>query len=357
LSLQAAPCSDDSSNSSSCQAPVSKSMLPQLLQHTRQHLQLLLLDGCYIDDVAAAAVAAQGLPALQELSLVGCRGLGDTGLRSLLGSLPSLRALALGGSVSAWSEGPALHGLPAVASLTQLRLVRRPVLRDAELAAVLRQGCCLRSLSLVGCYMLTDKVFELATAAEGAASAGQLVSEVLDMPRAGAQSLAAGNACSSGQAACSRAAPLQQLTHLSLVACDGVSGASIARLQGLRHLRMSFCASLSPSALQHVVVSCRQLHLLELPASLSGQGLGFSIVRFDGSSQVVQQQQQHRVGHGGTPGPARVGTGGGFAGRGRGGVGGVGVGGFGGSVAGGLVLPRQGAGQSLHRDRLKVNWL
>jgi hypothetical protein len=333
---------------------VSKSMLPQLLQHTGQHLQLLLLDGCYIDDAAAAAVAAQALPALQELSLVGCRGLGNIGLRSLLGSLPSLRALALGGSVSAWSEGPAVEGLSAVAGLTQLRLVRRPVLRDAELAAVLRQGRRLRSLSLVGCYMLTNKVFELATAAEGAAPAGQHVSGVLDVQHACTQSSAVGNVCGSIEAAGSTAVPLQQLTHLSLTACDGVSGASIARLQGLRHLRMSFCASLSPAALQHVVVSCRQLRLLELPASLSGQGLGFSVVRFDGSSQVVHQQQ-HRGDHGGNPRPAQAGTGGQFAGGGRGGAG---VGGFGGGSGGrGLVLPRQGAGQSLHLEGLKVNWL
>lgn len=332
---------------------VTRSALPQLLQHTGQQLQVLLLDGCFIDDAAAVAVATghQGLPVLQELSLVGCRGLGNTGLRTWLGCLPSLKRLGLGGSVSAWSEGPVLQNLPVLAWLTELRLVRRPVLRDAELAPLLRQASSLRSLSLVGCYLLTDKVFELAT---GAGAGQQVAAGLSPDTQAGEGGFREAGECSSrGEEGGVWVPPLQQLTQLSLAACDGISGGSIARLQALRHLRCSFCASLSPAALQHVVVSCRRLQLLELPASLSRQGLGFSVMRFDGPSQPLQRQQG-----GGCRGRGSAGTGGsGSVGRGRAGAGGMRAGAGVDAGCGGLVLPQQAAGQPLHLKRLKVNWL
>jgi hypothetical protein len=367
---------------------VSRSALPQLLRYTGQQLHTLLLDGCYIDDAAAAAVAAQGLPCLQMLSLVGCRGLNNTGMRCLLGSLPNLQVLSIGGSVSAWSEGASLQGLPVLGGLTQLKLMRRPVLRDAELVSVLVEASNLRSLSLVGCYMLTDKAFELATtAASGTvpqgSSKGSSSPDSSGMDVASPQGHRVQPQGITAQQGCGAAAlvPLQQhLTQLCLAACDSITGSSIARLQGLRHLRASFCASLSTPALQHVVVSCRNLQLLELPASMSSKGLGFTPVRFDGPSYIHNSQNLNQ-GLQASGGAYRPGRGGSGSRRGSGhsscqnGVSGskaTGIatghqGSRGGAFRGvasaaghereGLVLPQQGSDQAWSFMRLKVNWL
>jgi hypothetical protein len=341
-----------SSSSSSSSLVVMKSALPRLLQHAGQHLRVLLLDGCYIGDPAAAAIAGLGLMQLRELSLVGCRALNSPGLRCLLASLPGLQQLSIGGSVSGWSERAVLQGLPVLEGLTQLNLVRRPALRDAELAPLLAAASSLRSLSLVGCYTLTDKVFELA------------IGSGVQSSSVGRMLAAAGDASSSGlpgdQQACDAVAPvppLQHLTQLCITACDGFTGSSIARLQGLHRLRISFCASLRASALQHVAVSCRKLRLLELPAKLSVQGLGFAAVRFDGPGWSPVQPggtaggsvQGHSHGRRGCPSRSDRGTGsvsGGQAGS-------------GGCSAGnaGLVLPQQGGDQAYHLGRLKVNWI
>lgn len=289
----------------------SRSLLPQLLRRTGKHLQVLHLDGCFLDDAAAVALASasHGLTELRDLSLVGSRGVGNAGLRALLAGVPALRALSLGGSVSAWSEGHVLQDSPVLGSLTQLKLLRRPVLRDVELAAVLAAASSLRSLHLVGCYMLTDGAFELATAVDGCGGVDVAV-------------------------------PLQQLTQLCLTACDGIVGSSIARLKGLRHLRASFCASLSVSALQHVAVACTRLQLLEVPAQLSAQGLIDRAVKFSGPSG-----SRHVVAGGGVDRGA-----GKFVCRGSS------------TTNVQLVLPQQGGSggsehQHHHLQRLKLKWI
>jgi hypothetical protein len=346
--LTAVSRSSSSSSSSSSSLVVMKSELPQLLQHAGQQLRVLLLDGCYIDGPTAAAVAALRLTQLQQLSLVGCRALDSPGLRCLLASLPGLQQLSIGGSVSGWNERAVLQGSPVLEGLTQLNFVRRPVLRDAELAPLLAAASSLRSLSLIGCYMLTDKVFELAVGSGvKAVSVGHMLGE--------STVAAAGDASSSNVPADKQAydavapvPPLQQLAQLCITACDGFTGSSIARLQGLRHLRISFCASLNTPALQHVAVSCRKLLLLELPAKSSVQGQGFTPVRFDGPVWSPVQAGS-TAGNRGDAGKSGRGTGsvvGGQAGTGRGSAGNT-----------GLVLPQQGGDQSHQLRRLRVNWI
>jgi hypothetical protein len=61
------------------------------------------------------------------------------------------------------------------------------------------------------------------------------------------------------------------LTALTLTACDGMCGSTIPLLRGLRHLRLSFCASITRQAVQQVVLSCSKLVLLELPPELQQQ--------------------------------------------------------------------------------------
>jgi len=345
--------------------------LPELLQHTGQQLLVLCLDSCFLDDPAAAVIAAQqGLPQLQELSMVGCRGLGNTGLRALLSSLPQLRQLSIGGSASAWKEGSVLKGLPVLTALTQLKLVRRPVLRDAELAPLLAAASSLHSLSLVGCYMLTDKLFELATASSNSAAAGESEGPAVgaaDIFSGSSVDLRAARECEAGSCAadCMAAVPLQQhLTQLCVTACDGICGNSIARLQGLRHLRMSFCASLSVAAMQQVAVSCSRLQLVELPASLSGPHRGSGSVQFGepgfGASGTGHNHMPHSNSRGvGSEGRGSHGV---KSGR-RASSGGHSVAGRGPAASrrvgqdAGLVFPQRGAGHARHLQCLRLNWI
>jgi hypothetical protein len=64
---------------------------------------------------------------------------------------------------------------------------------------------------------------------------------------------------------------LHHLTALTLTACDGMCGSTIPLLRGLRHLRLSFCASVTRQAVQQVMLSCNRLVLLELPSELQQQ--------------------------------------------------------------------------------------
>lgn len=360
-----------SSRSSSCipQPDVCRTPLPELLQHTGQHLLVLCLDSCFVDDAAAAMIAAQQqLPQLQELSMVGCRGLGNTGLRALLSSLPQLRHLSIGGSASAWNEGSVLTGLPVLAALTQLKLVRRPALRDAELAPLLAAASSLHSLSLVGCYMLTDKLFELVIPSSNSAADGSLEGRAMgaaDNASGSSVEPRAAKECEAGNCAadCIATVPLQQhLTQLCATACDGICGNSIARLKGLRHLRISFCASLSVAAMQQVAVSCSRLQLMELPASLSRPQPGSGSVQF-GALGLGATGAGHM--------PHSNSRGGGAEGRGLHGVksgrrassGGHSLAGTGPAASrgvgqdAGLVLPQHGTGHARHLQCLRVNWI
>jgi hypothetical protein len=189
-------------------------------------LRVLRLDGCHVTDAAAAAIASHCGAALAELSLVGCRPLGNAGLRALATDCRQLRALSVGGAGPHWREDAALAGAAALAGLTALRVARRSLLTDAQFSPVL--ACCgrLRSLQLAGCYSLTD-------------------------------------AALAGAPAC--------LTELTLVAMDrSFTGSGLAALRRLRRLRLSACPGVTPAAVQLVLACCLQLAALELPFHMAG---------------------------------------------------------------------------------------
>jgi hypothetical protein len=181
-------------------------------------LQQLQLDGCYMTQAAAAALAA---PAgqLGSLSLVGCKGLDNAALAQLLGSCAaSLTHLHVGGASASWDEPTALSQLTG---LRLLQLSRRPVLQDAQLGPILRANAGLTRLELAGCYAITDALMQW-------------------LPRS--------------------------LVELKLVVCSGVVGAGIAQHgRRLQRLWLSGCEGATPAAVQAIAVCCTRLQLLELP--------------------------------------------------------------------------------------------
>ncbi|KAF6256685.1 hypothetical protein COO60DRAFT_1461579 [Scenedesmus sp. NREL 46B-D3] len=250
------------------------------------HLACLALDGCHVDDATAAFIGTR-CRRLQRLSLVGCRGLGSVGLHALLsgcgqgksdlccGSTASssssrLSSLQLGGSRCRWREAEALSG---VSSLTELRLLRRSSVRDADLAPVLAANAGLRRLLLACCHSLTDQLF-LMVAAQPRAEAACMrrgADARLDNGQISVSGTTAAASSAHPTGALHAAALHTHLTALTLTACDGMHGSSIALLRGLRHLRLSFCASVTCQAVQQVVLSCSRLVLLELPPGLQQQ--------------------------------------------------------------------------------------
>lgn len=186
---------------------------------TGPHLSVLKLDGCYLHDDAAAYLALR-CPLLHSLSVIGCKGLGNAGLQAFAQHCQHLQDLSVGGVSSLWQEHIALAGL---CRLITLKIARRSLLQDVHLMPVLAANQQLHSLSLVGCYSLTDAALVAAPAS---------------------------------------------LRKLTVVACDGMTGSSICRLTGLRTLRLNGCPSVTCVALQHVLACCQQLVLLEPPAHL-----------------------------------------------------------------------------------------
>lgn len=93
----------------------------------------LRLEGAALDDSAAATLAGTQGPALRTLSIVGVRGLGDAGMRTLAASCPGLETLAVGGAGggSTWTERGALA---AFSGLTELRIARRGAMDAGALA-------------------------------------------------------------------------------------------------------------------------------------------------------------------------------------------------------------------------------
>jgi F-box/leucine-rich repeat protein 2/20 len=231
----------------------STTVFQQLFAFTGSCLLSLTLDGCNVDCLAAAAVA-RSCPRLQLLSVVGCKGLTDVGLQALVQCSPQLVQLAVGGAAGTWGEGQALSGLTG---LTELKVIRRSNVTDAALAPVLTANSKLMCLSLIGCYCLTDQLFDLAVGRHTSSAA----------PAAGAAAWPVG-----ARAGSSHCWGVQhQLTQLVLVACDGLAGFSVSRLRGLQRLRVSFCNGISRAAVQQLMVSCTRLTLLELPARLQCQ--------------------------------------------------------------------------------------
>eukprot|EP00878_Enallax_costatus_P010461 GHUV01010922.1.p1 GENE.GHUV01010922.1~~GHUV01010922.1.p1 ORF type:complete len:357 (+),score=65.80 GHUV01010922.1:3-1073(+) len=238
------------------------SILGQVFRHTGSQITSLTLDGTYVNDLTARFMSQQ-CPVLDHLSVVGCKGLGTDGLRALVssgGHSGGLRSLYIGGSSSLWREREALS---ALTSLTELRVFRRSSVTDADLAPVLWANQQLLKLTLVGCYRVTDQLFVLA-------NIGSNISRV-DDDNVGTPLSALPSVHELHSASGSAEVGLSHLTQLNLTACDGIRGVSMSRLRNLRSLRISFCAAIDKTAIQHLVVACKNLVLLELPAQLQAQ--------------------------------------------------------------------------------------
>eukprot|EP00775_Hariotina_reticulata_P005872 gene5872-6113_t len=214
----------------------SSTIFQQLFAFTGGCMLSLTLDGCYVDCLAAAAVA-RGCPRLQQLSVVGCKGLCDVGLQALVQCSSHMVALAVGGAAGNWAEGIALSGLTG---LTELQVIRRSNVTDAALAPLLAANSKLRSLSLIGCYCLTDQLFDLAVGCQTSSA----------VPAPGAAAGTAGFRASISSSGC--LGVQHQLTQLVLVACDGLVGSTLSKLRGLQRLRVSFCSRISRAAVQQV---------------------------------------------------------------------------------------------------------
>lgn len=243
------------------------SILGQVFAFTGSQMTSLTLDGCYVDTLTAGFISQQ-CRVLEHLSVVGCRGLGTDGLSALVSSGRcgrGLRSLFVGGSSCLWKEREALSSL---VSLTELRVFRRSAVTDVDLAPVLAANQRLQKLTLVGCYSLTDQLFVLATMRGNkiVSNMASLVSAQRDLHCAIGAAVE-GDCNSHGYDALGG---LGLLTQLKLTACDGMLGSSISRLRNLRSLRISFCPSLDKAAIQHLLVACKKLVLVELPAQLQG---------------------------------------------------------------------------------------
>lgn len=82
--------------------------LAALLRAAGSSLRTAVLDGCYMG-AGLLPLLVTSCPGMEQLSLVGCSGLGNAGLAALTG-LRGLRDLAVGGSSLAWHENRALSG-------------------------------------------------------------------------------------------------------------------------------------------------------------------------------------------------------------------------------------------------------
>lgn len=82
--------------------------LAALLEAAGGSLHTAILDGCYAGR-GLLPLLARSCPAVRQLSLVGCSGVGDADLAALT-ALTGLRDLAVGGASLAWHEHRALAG-------------------------------------------------------------------------------------------------------------------------------------------------------------------------------------------------------------------------------------------------------
>ena len=174
--------------------------LSHLLGHAKQ-LQVVFLDELALSE-RVCDVIASSCGSLQRASLMACKGLTDAGLGRIAQGCLHLQDLTIGGAASPWSES---KGLAALTQLTQLHLARRPACTDAAFQACMGSFGQLQVLRLASLSRITD----------------------------------AGLA----------AVPLG-VTALTLVCCDNVRGASLARLCRLRELRMRHCPAVTPQQLQ-----------------------------------------------------------------------------------------------------------
>ncbi|CAL8464426.1 g3961 [Coccomyxa elongata] len=186
-----------------------------------RNLKELNLDAATVSDELLAAIG-RCCERLELLSIIGCRPFTDAGLEAVAQGCPLLKSLSVGGPSFGWRES---IGLAAFKGLQELTISRRSSLcTDSSLIKVLEQHPGLVRFKLCMSSAVTDRAL-------GALPAGSL-------------------------------------TELSLVACDAVHGHSIAQLKRLQILRLSSCSCITKEAVQVIALSCRRLHLLELPHNM-----------------------------------------------------------------------------------------
>jgi hypothetical protein len=188
-------------------------------------LRVLSLDGCFAG-YGLLPLLARCCTGLETLSVVGCTGIRDADLQALT-TLHTLRDLAVGGANLSWHEHHALAGL---SGLTRLHIARRPFLTDAQLAPLLAANrSSLVRLELAGCAALTDDAL-LPLLHSGQAGGEHGAGSNVALPRRQQQR------------------PRLQACHL--VCCEGLTGASLRHLVGLRSLRLTGSPAISESAIQ-----------------------------------------------------------------------------------------------------------
>ena len=174
--------------------------LSSLLDATRQ-LQDVSLDELCVSERVCEVIASRCC-CLRQASLMACKGLTDAGLAAIAQGCPELRDLSIGGAASPWSEH---KGLATFTQLSKLNLARRPMCTDAAFEGLMGSLGQLQELRLASLSRITD--------------AGL-------------------------------AAVPSSVTALTLVCCDNVQGASLARLSRLRELRMRHCPAILAPDLQ-----------------------------------------------------------------------------------------------------------
>lgn len=92
---------------------------------------MLEVDGALLTDQGLTDVV-RACPLMESLSLIGCKGFGNAGLKAAADGLPCLRRLAVGGTSFLWTETEGLAAfsgsipLSPVPSLSFSLLSRRP---------------------------------------------------------------------------------------------------------------------------------------------------------------------------------------------------------------------------------------
>ena len=172
-----------------------------LLLKSTQQLQDVSLDELCVTERVCEVIASRCC-CLRQASLMACKGLTDAGLAAIAQGCPKLRDFSIGGAASPWSEH---KGLATFTQLSKLNLARRPMCTDAAFEGLMGSLGQLQELRLASLSRITD--------------AGL-------------------------------AAVPSSVTALTLVCCDNVQGASLARLSRLRELRMRHCPAILAQHLQ-----------------------------------------------------------------------------------------------------------
>lgn len=189
------------------------SPLLAMVQVSGQRLQTLHIDGAFLSDSILSRVADH-CSGLLDLSMVGCAGVSDAGLKLVAQGCIKLQKLAVGGAKGGWTER---LGLASFNNLESLVLSRRHFCRDEDLVAVLKQHPGLKHLRLAGCGSITDA------------------------------------------ALCKLPLNLQQAIF---ILCDSITGKGLERLQSLQELRLRSCVKVSMHALQVCGVCSMQAGLV-----------------------------------------------------------------------------------------------